>query len=445
MNLRSRPPSTNQMSSLQIADLHEDYRGVSHEEAIAMANLGAVSYRAVKKELYDQWSASMEGDEAVKADAWRAEERQRVLDSVRTKLVAAEEMSARLISAEGTINQLRASVEAEASRRLAEALEGHRKDFEISKMAEISGLKERIATFEGKEGFIQIMLDSQGIMKEKIAALEIQLAQQIADNTKSSHAIGKAGEATVLDLLENTVCKQFTHSVVKDMTGVSHVADFHLWVMDSKGQKVKILIDSKKYKRPVNSDEIIKLYTDMDADDECRCGIMISITSAICTKHQFGISRTIKQKPVLFLTFQNMPTDSQKEILCWGIQVLSELVGEKRSDEQQEMVNNLEQFIDTINGSIKDIESIIRTQLKSVESLREVRGKLFKDLSRFRTGKTHEESIDVDEKTKNGCVTIVKATGFPCGRHVVENTDKCRHHTSRVGGKKSEGEIVHLA
>lgn len=432
-------------ATLRIADLHEDYRGASPEEAILMANLGAVSYRAVKKELYEQWSASMEGDESAKAEIWRSEGRQLMLESVRSKIVAAEEMSARLAAAEGTIQQLRASTEAEVGRRLAEALDGHRKDYEITKMSELSGLKERLAMLEGKGEIYQMLSESQVFMKEKIAALETQLAQQIAENTKSSHAIGKAGEAAVFDLLENTVCKQFTHSVVKDMTGVSHVADFHLWVMDSNGQKVKILIDSKKYKRAVNSDEITKLYTDMDADEECRCGIMISITSAICTKNQFGISRTIKQKPVLFLTFQNLSTESQKEIMCWGVQVLSELVGEKRSDEHQEMINNLEQFLDTINGSIKDIEAIIRTQLKSVESLREVRGKLFKDLSRFRTGKTPEDGGDADEKTKAGCVTIVKATGFPCGRHVVENTDKCRHHTSRSGGKRSEGEIVHLA
>ena len=399
-----------------------------------MANLGAVCYKSVKAGLYEQWSASMEGDESAKAEVWRTEGRQAMLESVRVKMVAAEETAARLVAAEGTIQQLRSSIDAEAARRVAEALEGHRKDFEIAKMKELSGLKERIAMAEGREAMTTMVSEGNAIMKEKIAALETQLAAQLAANTKSSHAIGKAGEATILDMLENTVCKAFTHSAVKDMTGTSHVADFHLWVMGPSGQKIKILIDSKKYKRAVNSDEINKLYDDMDADEECTCGIMISISSSICTKNQFGISRSPKQKPVLFLTFQDLSADAQKDLLCWGVQVLSELVGENNMGVQQEMIQNLEQFLDRMMVSIKDIDGVIRSQLKLVETMREVRGKMFKDLSLFRAG-TIDEDDTPDEKVKTGCVTILKKTGFPCGSLVVEGSEKCRHHTSRIDKK----------
>lgn len=400
-----------------------------------MANLGAVCYQSVKAGLYEQWSASMEGDDSAKAEVWRTEGRQAMLESVRAKMVAAEETAARLVAAEGTILQLRSSVEAEVARRAAEALEGHRKDFEIAKMKEISALKERIAMSEGREAMTMMVSESHAVMKEKIATLEAQLAAQLAANTKSSHAIGKAGEATVLDMLENTVCKAFTHSVVKDMTGTSHVADFHLWVMGPTGQKIKILIDSKKYKRAVNSDEINKLYDDMDADEECTCGIMISISSSICTKNQFGINRSPKQKPVLFLTFQDLPADAQKDLLCWGVQVLSELVGENNTGVQQEMIQNLEQFLDRMMVSVKDIDGVIRSQLKLVETMREVRGKMFKDLSLFRAGGGIDEDDTPDEKVKTGCVTILKKTGFPCGSLVVEGSEKCRHHTSRADKK----------
>jgi len=420
-------------SVLRIADLHEDYQTASAEDAIAMANLGAVCYKAVKAGLYDQWSASMEGDESAKAEIWKQEGRQAMLESVKAKMVAAEEMSVRLAAAEGQVQHLRASVEVAVASRVTEALEGHRKDYEIAKMAEISGLKERIAMSEGKEGYVQMLTEAHTIMREKIAALEAQLAAQLAANTKSSHAIGKAGEATVLDMLENTVCKAFTHSSVKDMTGTSHVADFHLRVMGSSGKKIKILIDSKKYKRPVNSDEINKLYGDMDADEECNCGIMISITSGICTKNQFSISRTLTQKPVLFLTFQDLSAENQKDILCWGVQVLSELVGETNTEVQQEMLNNLEQFLDRMTMSVKDIEGIIRSQLKVVESMREVRGKMLKDLTLFRSGGVDDDSPD--EKCKAGCVTILKKTGFPCGNTVVDGSEKCRHHMPRADKK----------
>ena len=392
-----------------------------------MANLGAVSYRAVKAELYEQWSTSMEGDESSKAEIWRAEGRQMMLDSVRAKIVAAEEMSARLVAAEGTIQQLRASVEAEASRRTAAALEGHRKDFEIAKMAEISGLKERIATFEGKEGFFQIVSESQVFMKEKIAVLEAQLAQQMAANTKSSQAIGKQGETIVLDMLENTVCKVFPHSTVKDMTALPHAADFHLWIMTPLGKKLKILVDSKKYKRAVNSDEINKLYVDMDADEECQCGIMISIDSGICTKRQFCFSRTLKQKPVLFLSFQDMSPDTQKDILCWGIQVLSEFVLERNDAARQEMLNKVDEFIDTLLVSVKDIDMVIRDQMKSVTAMKEVRSKILKSVANFRGEEDTEDKGKAALADDVRCVAL-KSGGDRCLNRRGVDSDCCKVH-----------------
>lgn len=415
------------MSTLRIAELHEDYRAASHEEAIAMANLGAVSYRAVKAELYEQWSTSMKGDESSKAEIWRAEGRQMMLDSVRAKIVSAEEMSARLVAAEGTIQQLRASVEAEASRRTAAALEGHRKDYEIAKMAEISGLKERIATFEGKEGFFQIVSESQVFMKEKIATLEAQLAQQMAANTKSSQAIGKQGETIVLDMLENTVCKVFPHSTVKDMTALPHAADFHLWIMTPLGKKLKILVDSKKYKRAVNSDEINKLYVDMDADEECQCGIMISIDSGICTKRQFCFSRTLKQKPVLFLSFQDMTPETQKDILCWGIQVLSEFVLERNDAARQEMLNKVDEFIDTLLVSVKDIDAVIRDQMKSVTTMKEVRSKILKSVASFRGEEETEEKGKAALADDVRCVAL-KSSGDRCLNRRGVDSDCCKVH-----------------
>jgi len=419
---------TIQMASLRIKDLHSVYQSVSQEEAIAIANLGAQTYLAAKEGFFDFWNAAQSAEEVAKADVWRREGGQAMMESLKSRLATGEAAQARMLV-------LQASVEAEVESRMKGMLVSARKDFELEKMAELSALKERIAMSEGREATISMVSDAHAAMREKIATLETQLTQQLAANTKSSHAIGKSGEATVLDMLENTVCKAFTHSSVKDMTGTSHVADFHLWVLGSTGKKIKFLIDSKKYKRAVNSDEINKLYEDMDADEECNCGIMISITSGICTKNQFGISRTLKQKPVLFLSFQDLSTEHQNNLLCWGIQVLSELVGENNTEIQQQMIQNLEQFLDRIMISRKDIDGVIRSQLKLVETMREVRGNMLKDLSTFRAGGSVDENDIPDEKSKAGCVTILKKTGFPCGSIVIEGSEKCRHHTSRVDKK----------
>ena len=427
MNLRTRTLSQSMPSTLRLADLHEAYHKASAEDAIAMANLGAICYQTLKADLYEQWSASMEGDESAKAEVWRSEGRQAMLESVKAKMVAAEEMSVRLASAEGQVQTLRASVEAEAGRRFAEAIEGYRKDFELAKMKEISLLKERIAMAEGREASMGMVSEAHAAMREKIETLEAQLAQQLAANTKSSSAIGKSGEATVLDMLENTICKTFTHSSVKNMTSVPHAADFHLWIMAPTGQKIKILIDSKKYKRAVNSDEINKLYEDMDRDEECQCGIMISIDSAICTKRQFCFSRTLKQKPVLFLTFQDLASDTQKDVLCWGVQVLTEFVGERNDALQQAMLNNMDEFLDTMLVSVKDIDAVIRDQMKTVTAMKEVRAKILKSVAVFRGQGEEESEVKTVLADELRCVAL-KADGNRCLNRRGAGSDCCRTH-----------------
>ena len=415
-------------SSLRIADLHEAYHGASTEDAITMANLGAVCYEAVKAGLYEQWSASMTGDDSAKAEIWKQEGRQAMLESVRTKLAAAEEAIIRAAAAEGQIQQLRSSVEADAARRVKEALEGHRKDYEIAKMAEISGLKERIAMSEGKGEYVQMLSEAHTAMREKIAGLELQVAAFQAAANKSSQAIGKQGETIVLELLENYVCKLFPHSTVRDMTGVPHAADFHLWAMTPNGQKIKILVDSKKYKRAVNSEEINKLYADMDTDEECNCGILISIDSGICTKRQFCFSRTLKQKPVLFLSFQELTPESQRDILCWGVQTLTEFVGEKNDAVRQEMFNKMDEFVDTMISSVKDIDLAIRAQLKVVDSMKEVRGKIMKGVAGIRGQEEEEEEEEKPKISDEVRCVATKADGKRCLNRRGVGSDCCKTH-----------------
>jgi hypothetical protein len=390
---------------LRLGDLPGLYREVGREEAIAIAELGVQVYQAAQDRLMGIWAAQQSAEEGTRAEGWKAQGAAAALESLKGRLAAGDAAAARVAA-------LQAGVDAEVDRRLADALASAHKDAELAKMKELGALREQIASESGKGEYVKMLKEAHAVMRERIAALEAQVAAQA---TKSSQAIGKAGEATVLDILENTVCKMFTHSAVKDMTTVPHAADFHLWVMGATGQKIKILIDSKKYKRAVNSDEISKLCTDMDADDECHCGIMISISSGISTKNQFGISRTEKQKPVLFLTFADLSTESQKDILCWGVQVMSELVGTVDDGARQKMMNNLEEFLDSILLSVKDLDVAIREQLKSIEFLKEARGKMLKSVGKFRG--------DVDDI----CTAIVKKTGVRCENKVVEG-GVCGNH-----------------
>ena len=60
------------------------YQAVDHEEAVAIANLGAQVYVAMKDRLYETWASSMAGDDAAKAELWRQEGRQAMLESMNT-------------------------------------------------------------------------------------------------------------------------------------------------------------------------------------------------------------------------------------------------------------------------------------------------------------------------------------------------------------------------
>jgi hypothetical protein len=197
--------------------------------------------------------------------------------------------------------------------------------------------------------------------------------------------------------------------------------------MTPLGKKLKILVDSKKYKRPVNSDEINKLYVDMDADEECNCGIMISIDSGICTKRQFCFSRTLKQKPVLFLSFQDIPHDAQKDILCWGVQVLSEFVLERNDAARQEMLNKMDEFIDTLLVSVKDIDAAIRDQLKSVTTMKEFRGKILKSIAGFRGEEEVEEKGKVVLADEIRCIGL-KNDGNRCSKRRGPESEYCTTH-----------------
>ena len=428
MNLRTRTLSQSMPSTLRLADLHEDYRAASTEEAIAMANLGAVCYRAVKAGLYEQWSASMEGDESAKAEVWRSEGRQAMLESVKAKLVAAEEMSVRLASAEGQVQTLRASVEAEAGRRFAEAIEGYRKDFELAKMKEISVLKERIAMSEGREASMSMVSEAHAAMREKIETLEAQLAQQLAANTKSSYAIGKSGEATVFELLNSHVVPMLPYASVKDMTAISHAADFHLSVMLETGVKAKLLIDSKKYKRRVNTAEIDKLYADVDADEEASGGVMLSLESHIFTMKQFQIARSPKQKPVVFLSFCDIGEEYRKDMITWAVRILIDILSQNSSEDKDVMIANLDGFLNSLDESVTELDGSLKGLTKTIDTLKAMRDGFIRKIVNFRAGKPMETVIET--ALLEGCSHVTRS-GTKCGRKLINGTTFCKSHMKK--------------
>jgi len=410
---------------LRLKDLDPLYQTVTEDEGILIANLGALCWQTCKKGLFEHWSTE---EEATKADGWKEEGRQTMLESLKGKLSELEELRGKLLSAESRISQLNISIETKVTEKLEEKLETIRKDSELEKLKELSGLKEQIAGLEGKETVISMLSDSHIHMRDKIVLLETQLAQYVSANTKSSYEIGKSGEATVLELLLSSVIPRLPYACVKDMTSVGHAGDFHLTIMLETGIKTKLLIDSKNYKRRVNTAEIEKLYADVDGDEEANGGILISLESQIFTMKQFQIARSPKQKPVLFLTFCEINDEMRKEIILWAIRILMDILSYKTGEEKEHMVIKIESFLTSLDESMTDLDASIRALNKSAEGLKVSRDNMLLKILNYRSGKPLEPVFE--SALLDGCI-YTSNTNTKCGRKLIKGTTFCKTHVKK--------------
>ena len=422
------------METLRFADLHPAYATASAEESALMANLGAAVYGLVRERLHASWSAVLGTEDTVKADLWRTEGRMAALEEVKSRLVEAEKLSARLVAAEGAAEALHAGVEAEVVRRLTRDLEGARKDYDLVKAGEMAVLKEALAKADGQSTAYAMLVEAHESMKGRIADLEEELSGHKAAATKSSHAIGKQGEATIWEMIESSVLTDFAYAEAKNMSGVSHAADFHLWVMSPTGKRIKMLIDSKKYKRAVNSDEINKLCADVDADDEAHAGMLISLVSPIFTKKQFEIRNSLKQKPILYMSFCDVGEDFHSQLLCNGIRALIAVVSEMKEENRSDIIQQFDEVIAEVTKATKEIDNVIKAQVKTIDSLRQIKASLIDKIAVQPTVhqqvKLEEDGDNVIEHT-GACIVTIKVTGKPCGKPVWAGGVKCKLHTTR--------------
>lgn len=460
-------------ATLNITDLHELYSSVTYEEAIAIANLGALCWLTCKQGLYDQWSASMSKEDTDKALAWKQEGRLEAMKALNSRLVAAEEAMTKTAVAEGQLLALKATMETETTQQVEKLLESRMKDMEIEKLREMNELQQkmnelqqRLAAASSQGQMIQMLRETNELLRSNLSNLDAKMAEKDAElqnlaesqKPKSSHAIGKQGEASIQELLEGPVMDAFPYSSVKNMSGVFHAADFHVFIMTESGTRKKILIDSKKYIHPVNSKEVEKLNSDVDGDEGADGGILISIDSPICKRKQFQIVRTAKKKPVLYLTFLGLESDQQKQLLCWAIQALIHIAGESDMKERDSMLDNLDRFLEEVNTSVKEMDKAIACQSKAIEAMRQVRGELLKKLVTFKkssdpsepvestksevgdvfivedAGESAGKSIESQQPTGR-CSVIFRSSGLQCNKPIMEGCNKCKSH---MGGRKNK-------
>ena len=419
------------MSILRISELHEAYQSASPEDAIAMANLGATCWQACKAGLFDQWSASMNGMESAKAEMWRSEGQQAILETVRGRLADATRAEVRLAEAEAVIVSLREGVADEIGRRISGALEKQALTLELQKVAP---LQQRLSQLEGKDEMIQLLRDQNTLLSEKVTMKETvigELQQSLEmireKTTKSSHAIGKIGELIVKDMLEDHIIPAFPFSRCEDKTGVDHAADFHVWVMPSPNKTVKILIDAKKYKSSIKMSEITKLHSDVDADEEASVGIMLSLDSGLCNFKQFEIGKTSKNKIIMYISMENMEDELRINSLIWAIRAVSSIAAVTDIDKQRGLIENIEIFLKEMDNSVKDMDGSVRLCVKTLEMMRITRERLYKRLETYKGGGPVDISGTIEIETDSMCKGI-KSDGNPCSNRSQPEKSFCKRH-----------------
>lgn len=441
--------------SFLTADLPAGFIDLPSPTQIALIRLATEFYSSLQSDLRTSWEASLSADEATKAEQLREEGRKlgaaEMVAQLSDRLGAAEASAFRIATLEAANKQLQEAAEAEVTRRVTERLDGFRKDYEIQKLSEIGELRAAAASGAVHEENAKHLATTVSLLEEKLETREKQLAELTASATKSSHAIGKKGEREVYDMLVNGVCQVFQYATVMNMSSETHAADFHLTIQGKDGSPIKILIDAKKYTRPVGSSEIKKLHADIDGDDEARAGIMISLNSPIHTARMFMIKYTEKGRPVLYLTLQDIDADRQQDVLCWAVYTLQSIAGKRDLEERLRVIEELDGFMSGLDKSVREIDVIIRQHNKLISSMRDMKASLIRKIENFREARggvddegvsNHDEIEHVEETTDVvsdiTCDAILKSTGKVCGRKALVPGGRCGVHTSRKLASKEE-------
>ena len=395
--------------SLKLSDLHELYSSVSREDAVAMANLGAVCWSSFKDGLYSQWASTMTSEEAEKAAVYKEEGRKegerRMLDSFKTRLASVETLQHELTVANASLEQLRQSMDVEAVKRAKALLATQRSEFEIEKMKEISALKEQVSEVALAKQMVAMLMETNrdlktqqetariqqetmiAVLQEKIVTLEATNKELKPETAKASHIIGKEGEDEVESLIQTYVLPNFLLSDLLRQTGKGHAGDFHLSLQSPQGKRMRILVEAKKYAYSVDKAEITKFKRDCDnPDNHLDAGILLSLQTSISCYYQFQIEKTETGRHIMYLSMQDLPTEDRGRTLLWAVRVLSAIVSYADDpDKQKGLLEKVMEFWKKMEISRSKCEDIIKACKKSLEVAESMRDEFVVSLDDFRS------------------------------------------------------------
>jgi hypothetical protein len=311
-----------------------------------------------------------------------------MLDSSRSKKITSLECE---LSEQLHMNEeAKRTFSKELSIRLEQAKEFQMLTLQNQTSSEISGLRQQIAELRSQSELLLAKEEARRLLEQKVSHLELENAMKQAkidtllkETTKSSYAIGKDGEALIYDVITEYVLPVFLYSRAKNMSGINHVADIHLFLQSPVGKQLKILIDAKNYKDHVKTKEITKLQYDVDIDDDANAGIMISTNSQISSVKQFQIEKTPKGKYILYLSIEGFDDELRGKAICWAVRVLSTLASYS-DDSDGNILGKIVDFFKELDISLKEADQVVKSCQKTLEISTTMKQNLSKRLDDFR-------------------------------------------------------------
>jgi hypothetical protein len=336
----------------------------------------------------------------------------------------------------------------------------HKQQDKLIHLKELEVLKIQLAELKGKGDMFNMLKEAHEDMKRTIASQTSDLAKyKEATSTKSSYALGKIGESTIQQLIEERVIPRYPNARLENVATTSHSADFHLYAMSHLGKMVKLLIDVKNYKEQIRTKEMTKLYADIDADSEAIGGMLISLDSCISGLPHFYIKKTPEGKPCLHLMLKDMTDDIRGDILLWASLAIVGLTPDGVVAKQDTLHADVVRFLADLSASAKDADLTVKACNKASEAARNGRDRLIKRITDFKSrsfiGDTvpHMDSDndeegdiivhvaspvklkkDISEKEPsiipdiNRC-TFVKEKGGRCRNRRMGSIDLCKSHS----------------
>jgi hypothetical protein len=350
----------------------------------------------------------------------------RTTDSVRIKRLYEGE----LLTVQQRMEEIQAAQASLVATSVSQQIGAIRAELELEKVKELSALREKLAVSA-------VVSEAYEAMKKNVDAITAELmTYKEATATKSSHAIGKAGEKTIYDMLISDAVTRFPYSEVTNMATVKHKGDIHMVTYGPGGRRVKIMIDVKNYTKVVQKSEVEKLYSDMDGDDDTDAGLLISLNTTIVGKQQFNIGTSGSGKPCLFLTFDTVDDGLRHEILCWAISALVEVATARDRKGQDKMMTDIQTFVGEMSEMMKELDSCLKANATVMDSLSAMKDRFVKLLKSF-TG-TAPETPSVSGVGIARCRAKL-GNGKQCSQNRMTTGELCyRHRREKTAGKTVE-------